>query len=38
VRDVVVEGRVRVRNRNVLSLDVEEVMAEVRGIADDIKN
>jgi 5-methylthioadenosine/S-adenosylhomocysteine deaminase len=38
VRDVVVEGQVHVRNRNVLSLDVEEIMARIREIADDIKS
>jgi 5-methylthioadenosine/S-adenosylhomocysteine deaminase len=38
VRDVVVDGRVRVRNRNVLSLDVEEIMDKVREIAADIKS
>ena len=38
VRDVVVDGRVRVRNRNVLSLDVNEIMARVREIAADIKS
>jgi 5-methylthioadenosine/S-adenosylhomocysteine deaminase len=38
VRDVVVAGRVRVRNRNVLSLDVEEIMARVREIARHIKS
>jgi cytosine/adenosine deaminase-related metal-dependent hydrolase len=38
VRDVVVDGCVRVRNRNVLNLDVEEIMAKVREIAADIKN
>ena len=38
VCDVVVDGRVRVRNRNVLSLDVDEIMAEVREIAADIKS
>ena len=37
VRDVVVDGRVRVRNRKILSLDVEEIMARVREIAADIK-
>jgi 5-methylthioadenosine/S-adenosylhomocysteine deaminase len=37
VRDVVVDGHVRVRNRNVLSMDVEEIMARVREIAHDIK-
>jgi 5-methylthioadenosine/S-adenosylhomocysteine deaminase len=37
VRDVVVDGRIRVRNRKVLSLDVEEIMAKVREIAADIK-
>jgi 5-methylthioadenosine/S-adenosylhomocysteine deaminase len=38
VRDVVVDGRVRVRNRNILSLDVEEIMAKVREIARHIKS
>jgi 5-methylthioadenosine/S-adenosylhomocysteine deaminase len=38
VRDVVVGGRVLVRNRNVLSLDVEEIMARVREIAAEIKS
>ena len=38
VRDVVVDGRVRVRNRKVLNLDVEEIMAKVREIAADIKS
>ncbi|MGD9079091.1 MAG: amidohydrolase [Desulfobacterales bacterium] len=38
VRDVVVDGRVRVRNRKVLSLDVEEIMARVREIARHIKS
>jgi len=37
VRDVVVDGRVQVRNRNVLSLDVDEIMAKVREIARHIK-
>jgi 5-methylthioadenosine/S-adenosylhomocysteine deaminase len=37
VRDVVVDGHVRVRNRNLLSLDVEEVMASVREISRHIK-
>jgi 5-methylthioadenosine/S-adenosylhomocysteine deaminase len=37
VRDVVVNGCVRVRNRNVLSLDVEEIMAKVREIAGHFK-
>jgi 5-methylthioadenosine/S-adenosylhomocysteine deaminase len=37
VRDVVVDGRVRVRNRNVLNLDVDEIMSKVREIAADIK-
>ena len=37
VRDVVVEGRVLVKDRNVLSLDVERIMARVREIAGDIK-
>jgi 5-methylthioadenosine/S-adenosylhomocysteine deaminase len=38
VRDVVVDGHVRVRNRNVLSMDVGEIMARVREIAADIKS
>ena len=38
VRDVVVDGRVRVRNRKVLSLDVNEIMARVREIARHIKS
>ncbi len=38
VRDVVVAGRVRVRNRNILSLDVEEIMFNVREIARRIKS
>jgi len=38
VRDVVVDGRIRVRNRNVLGLDVEEIMFNVRQIARQIKN
>ena len=37
VRDVVVDGHVRVRNRNLLSLDVEEAMASVREISRHIK-
>ena len=37
VRDVVVNGRVLVRNRNVLSLDVEEIMLKVREMARNIK-
>ena len=37
VRDVVVDGRVLVRNRNVLSLDVEKIMLKVREIARHIK-
>jgi len=37
VSDVVVGGRLLVRNRSVLSLDVEEIMAEVREIANHIK-
>ena len=37
VCDVVVDGRVRVRNRKVLSLDVEEIMTKVREIAAEIK-
>jgi 5-methylthioadenosine/S-adenosylhomocysteine deaminase len=38
VRDVVVDGHVRVRNRNLLSLDVEEIMARIREIAHHIKS
>ena len=38
VRDVVVDGRVRVRNRAVLQLDVKEIMSRVREIAADIKS
>ncbi len=38
VRDVVVDGRIRVRNRTVLSLDVEEIMFKVREIARHIKS
>lgn len=37
VRDVVVAGRVLVRNRTVLSLDVEQIMVNVCEIADQIK-
>ena len=37
VRDVVVNGRILVKDRNVLSLDVEEIMTRVREIAADIK-
>ena len=33
VRDVVVDGQIRVRNRNLLGLDVAEIMARVREIA-----
>ena len=38
VRDVVVDGCILVKDRNVLSLDVDEIMARVREIAADIKN
>jgi 5-methylthioadenosine/S-adenosylhomocysteine deaminase len=38
VRDVVVDGCILVKNRNVLSLDVEEIMARVRTIAGGIKS
>ncbi len=38
VRDVVVAGRILVSDRQVLSLDVERVMAEARKIADQIKS
>jgi hypothetical protein len=34
---VVVAGRVLVRDRNVFSLDVDQIMTEVRKIADQIK-
>ena len=37
VRDVVVNGRIRVRNRNILGLDVEQIMSKVREIARHIK-
>jgi len=37
VHDVVVDGCVLVKDRNVLSLDVEEIMAKVREIANHIK-
>jgi 5-methylthioadenosine/S-adenosylhomocysteine deaminase len=37
VRDVIVAGRVLVRNRQILSLDVEQIMAEVRKIAAQIQ-
>ena len=37
VQDVIVAGRVLVRNRQILSLDVERIMAEVRKIAAQIK-
>jgi 5-methylthioadenosine/S-adenosylhomocysteine deaminase len=37
VRDVVVDGSVLVKDRNVLSLDVEKIMARVREIGGDIK-
>jgi len=36
VRDVVVDGCVLVKDRKVLSLDVEEIMAKVRAIAEEI--
>jgi len=38
VRDVVVNGRIRVRNRNILGLDVEPIMSKVREIARHIKS
>jgi len=38
VSDVVVDGRVRVRNRKILSLDIEEIMSRVREIAAEIKS
>ncbi len=38
VRDVVVDGCVLVKDRKVLQLDVEEIMAKVREIAVDIKS
>ena len=37
VRDVIVAGRILVRNRRILSLDVERIMAEVHKIAAQIK-
>ena len=37
VRDVVVAGQVLVRNRQILSLDVEEIMSKVNEIADQIQ-
>jgi 5-methylthioadenosine/S-adenosylhomocysteine deaminase len=37
VRDVVVDGCVLVKDRKVLQLDIEEIMAKVREIAADIK-
>ncbi|MGD8756914.1 MAG: amidohydrolase [Desulfobacterales bacterium] len=37
VRDVIVAGRVLVRDRQILSLDVKEIMSEVRKIAEQIK-
>ena len=37
VRDVVVDGRVLVRSRTAISLDVDEIMARVRKIAGNIK-
>ncbi|MGD8962996.1 MAG: amidohydrolase [Desulfobacterales bacterium] len=36
VRDVIVAGRVLVRNRQILSLDVEQIMSKVNQIADQI--
>ncbi|MCK5419155.1 MAG: amidohydrolase family protein, partial [Desulfobacterales bacterium] len=38
VRDVVVDGCILVKDRKVLSLDVEEIMAKVREIAGHIKS
>jgi 5-methylthioadenosine/S-adenosylhomocysteine deaminase len=38
VRDVIVDGCVLVKDRNVLRLDVEEIMVRVRKIAGDIKS
>jgi len=38
VRDVVVDGRISVRNRNVVGLDVHRIMSEVRKIAAHIKS
>ncbi|MBW2433232.1 MAG: amidohydrolase [Deltaproteobacteria bacterium] len=37
VRDVIVAGRVLVRNRQILTLDVEHIMSTVNSIADQIK-
>jgi 5-methylthioadenosine/S-adenosylhomocysteine deaminase len=38
VRDVIVAGRILVRSRQVLSLDVEEIMSTVNEIAEQIKS
>jgi hypothetical protein len=38
VRDVVVDGCILVKDRKVLSLDVEEIMAKVQEIAGHIKS
>jgi 5-methylthioadenosine/S-adenosylhomocysteine deaminase len=37
VRDVIVDGRVLVRNREILHLDVTEIMTHIREIARQIK-
>jgi 5-methylthioadenosine/S-adenosylhomocysteine deaminase len=37
VRDAIIDGRVAMRNRDLLTIDLERVMAEVRGIAERIK-
>ena len=37
VRDVIVAGRVLVRNRQILSLDVEQIMSKVNEVADQIQ-
>jgi 5-methylthioadenosine/S-adenosylhomocysteine deaminase len=38
VRDVIVAGRVLVRNQQIFSLDVEQIMSNVNEIADQIKS
>jgi 5-methylthioadenosine/S-adenosylhomocysteine deaminase len=37
VRDVIIDGRVVMRNRDLLTIDLERAMAEVRGIAKKIR-
>jgi hypothetical protein len=38
VRDVVVAGRIIVRDQNLLTIDLEDILARVVKISDDIKN